>query len=425
MGGTEVYTHGLAVRAKKAGHDVQVITHVESPSLDRADYKAVATTHDGIKVTEIHHNLSRADNPARAEYDNPHIAELLSPVLDAAKPDLVHALHGMKLSGAALELCYERNWPVILTLTDYWFICPRHTLIRWNQELCQGPAHDLDCLRCSHELHGFASGPMQKLPPPLLRMISNAGSGLANKLPRFWRDIEAMRQRRDHLRQIIERANCIIALSDFQKQMYVRNGYDAGKIRVLQHGLETEGLKPARPQNTEPWKIVFIGSLVYHKGAHVLLEALARRPRAQVRVLIYGDDGGSNPYLDSLKQLAANDDRVKLMGTFPVDDMGRVLETAHALAMPVLWFENEPLVVKAAQYIGLPVLASNIGTLATSIRDGVNGWLLPPGDVEAWADALESFQSMPLEPDASIKSMDQNADEMLEIYDEVYSKSIA
>lgn len=403
---------------------MRVITHVESPSLDRKDYQAVATEHDGIAVTEIHHNLSRADDPVRAEYDNPHVAELLNPVLDAIKPDLVHALHGMKLSGAALKLCYDRNLPVILTLADYWFICPRHTLLRWNHELCQGPAHDLDCLRCSHELHGFASGRMQKLPNPLLRITSNAGSILGSEsLPRFWRDIQAIRQRKNYLREIVERADCLIALSEFQKEMYVRNGYDAKKIRVLHHGLETERLQPARPKSTEPWELVFIGSLVYHKGVHVLLEALARRPQAKVRVLLYGDAGGSNSYLDSLKQLAAKDDRVRLMGTFPVNEMGRVLATAHALVMPVLWYENEPLVVKAAQYIGLPVLASNIGTLATSIRHGVNGWLLPPGDVEAWAEAIESFQWMPLAPDTSIKSMDRNAKELLELYEEIYSKS--
>jgi glycosyltransferase involved in cell wall biosynthesis len=420
VGGTEVYTHGLAVRARNAGHEVCVITHVESPSLDRADYQAVATEHDGIAVTEIHHNLSRADDPARAEYDNPHIAELLKPALDAAKPDLVHAIHGMKLSGAALKLCYDRRLPVILTLADYWFICPRHTLIRWNQELCQGPAHDLDCLRCSHNLHGFANGRMQKLPPAVLRIVSNAGSGLADaKLPRFWRDIEAIRKRKDSLRQIVERADRVIALSEFQKEMYVRNGYDANKIRVIQHGLETGGLRRARPKTSPPWELVFIGSLAYHKGAHVLLNALARRPQAKVRVLIYGDASGSNPYLDSLKQLAAGDNRVKLMGTFPVDEMGRVLETAHALVMPALWYENEPLVVKAAQYIGLPVLASNIGTLATSIRHGGNGWLLPPGDAEAWAAAIESFEWVPLEPDSSIKSMDRNAEEILQLYEEV------
>jgi glycosyltransferase involved in cell wall biosynthesis len=422
VGGTEVFTQALAVRAQRAGHRVRVVTHVESPSVNPDDYREVSIEHEGIPVTEIHHNLSRADNPARSEYDNPHVVEMLRPVLEAEKPDLVHAVHGMKLSGAALQLCYDEGLPVILTLTDYWFICQRHTLLRWNQELCQGPAHDLDCLRCAHETHGFAAGRMQKLPVPILRMISD-GSSLFGKpeLSRFWRDLGAIRERQAFLRQIVERADSIIALSDFQKAMYVRNGYDEKKIRVLQHGLEIEGLQPAKRLPSEPLELVFIGSLVYHKGVHVALRALALRPEAKVRLLIYGDASGSNQYLDSLKELARADDRVKLMGTFAVGQMGQVLKTAHALVMPALWYENEPLVVKAAQYIGLPILASNIGTLAKSVQQGVNGWLLPPGDVPAWADAIASLRPVPVEPNHSIKTMEENAREMLALYEEIYS----
>lgn len=423
VGGTEVYTHGLAVRAQRAGHAVRVITHFESPSLDPVDYQAVHTEYEGIPVTELHHNLSRASDPARAEYDNPHIVELLRQELEASRPDLIHALHAMKLSGAALELCYDLNLPVVLTLADYWFICPRHTLLRWNQQLCDGPAHDLDCLHCLHDMHGFAAGRAQKLPVPILREMAERGSAvLKQRLPRFWRDIDAIRKRQGYLQQIVERADRVIALSDFQKEMFARNGYSAARIQVLHHGLETEGLMPATMLPTEELEIVFIGSLVHHKGPHILLQALARRPEAKVRLLLYGDASDSTPYLESLKALVAADDRAKLMGTFPLNEMGRVLKSAHVLAMPVLWYENEPLVVKAARYMGVPVLASQIGTLADSIEPGVNGWLLPAGDIEAWAHAIATLNPKPLPPDTSIKSMDENARELLDIYQEVYAK---
>jgi glycosyltransferase involved in cell wall biosynthesis len=399
---------------------VRVITHVESPSLNSADYQAVHTEYDGIAVTELHHNLSRAADPARAEYDNPHIVELLRHEFEADKPDVVHAIHVMKLSGAALKLCYDLKLPVVLTLADYWFICPRHVLVRSNQQLCDGPAHDLDCMRCLHDTHGFAAGRSQKLPRPVLRGVSSIGAALLkDHLPRFWRDIRAIRERQSYLQQIVERADRVIALSEFQKEMFVRNGYSAEKIQVLHHGLETAGLHHTNRSPAEELEVVFIGSLVYHKGPHVLLHALARRPEAKVRLLLYGDASGSNPYLESLKKLVAADGRVKLMGTFPLDEMGRVLDTADVLAMPVLWYENEPLVVKAAKYSGVPVLASDIGTLADSIRNGENGWLLPPGDIEAWAQAIATLKPKPLPPDSSIKSMDQNAQELLGIYQEI------
>lgn len=417
VGGTEVYTRGLAIRAQQAGHVVRVVTAVESRD---SNCKLVHTEHDGVPVTEVHQSLGHCVNSARAEFDNPEIAKALAPLLESERPDVVHALHGMKLSAAALDLCYRMGLPTVVTLVDFWFICGRHTLLRWNGKLCTGPAHDLDCLECMHDAHGFGDSSLRALNPEVLRIVADkAPASLQSH--RFWRDVDAVRNRQDHLRRIVERADRVIVLSDFQKALYVRNGYREEKIQVLHHGLETEGLKPATAVGG-PLKFIFIGSLVYHKGVHVLLSAFARRPQAHIQLSIYGDVSLSNPYVDSVKQQAASEPRVKLMGTFLTSEMGRVLETGHALVMPALWYENEPLVVKAARYVGLPVLASNIGTLATSVQDGVNGKLVAPGDVEAWADALATFRPRPIKPDTSIKTIDENAREMLAIYQDVYAK---
>ncbi len=400
---------------------------MESPSLNSAQYGVRHTEHDGIPVSEIHFNLSVNPNPALAEYNNPFTGTLVAQELENIRPDLLHAMHLMKLSGSALEVCYKLDIPVVITLADYWFICPRHTLLRWNHQLCNGPAHKLDCTQCLRQTHGFAASRMQSLPAPLLRFGSSLGSHtLGQRLPRFWRDIDAIRKREDYLRRMVERADRVIALSDFQKEMFVRNGYVADKIQVLHHGLETEGLERSASSPKEELEVIFIGSLVYHKGPHILLKALAMRSELRLRILLYGDASGSNSYLDSLKAMVAADHRVRLMGTFALDDMGRVLQTADVLAMPALWYENEPLVIKAARYVGIPVMASNLGTLATSIRHGQNGWLIPAGDAEAWASALDR---LPLEirpiriPDRSIKSMDENARELFAIYQEILSNT--
>jgi glycosyltransferase involved in cell wall biosynthesis len=86
--------------------------------------------------------------------------------------------------------------------------------------------------------------------------------------------------------------------------------------------------------------------------------------------------------------------------------------------MPALWYENAPLVVKAAQHTGLPVMASRIGSLEEMVRHGPDGWLVPPGDAAAWADALRAACVGPEcrpEPKA-VKTLAENSREMLEIY---------
>lgn len=427
-GGTEVYTHGLAKRALGAGHSARVITCVESPHLDSAHHGARHTEYEGVPVTELHYNLSAAPDPARAEYDNPFMGALLRREFDTVRPDLVHATHLMKLSASAVEVCYQLNIPVAITLTDYWLICPRHTLLRWNNQLCGGPSHDLDCARCLRHTHGFAAGRMQNLPAPLLRLGSGLGRlALGSRLPRFWRDVHAIRGREDYLRRAVSRADRVIALSALLKELFVRNGYPEDKIEVLQHGPETEGLEaaaPPSPPRRGQLEVVFIGSLAYHKGPHILLEALALRPELELRLLVYGEAGGSDSYSESLRRMAAADRRVRLMGTFPPVEMGRVLATADVLAAPALWYENNPLVVQAARLAGVPVMASDLGTLATSVEHGRDGWLVPAGDTRAWASALAALMREglpPRTPNRSVKSMEEHAREIFGIYQEILS----
>ena len=170
-----------------------------------------------------------------------------------------------------------------------------------------------------------------------------------------------------------------------------------------------------------PITVVFIGSLVPHKGAHVLLESLAMAPEPEIRCRIYGTLREGDPYTLRLMDLARKDPRVTLMGVFPPAELGRVLEEADLLAMPALWYENEPLVVKAALHMGVPVLASDLGTLADMIRQGVDGWRVRPGDPLEWADALRRIVAQPESlriERVPAKSMDDHAGEIFSIYEQ-------
>jgi glycosyltransferase involved in cell wall biosynthesis len=99
----------------------------------------------------------------------------------------------------------------------------------------------------------------------------------------------------------------------------------------------------------------------------------------------------SGNYIEKIHDLAAELPPVRLCGTFSPDEMGKVLQDADVLVLPAVWYENEPLVVKAALYCHIPVLASKIGSLEEMIEDGKTGWLLPPGDQEAWRNFLDEL----------------------------------
>jgi glycosyltransferase involved in cell wall biosynthesis len=402
-----MYTRGLVRRAVVAGHQAEVVACHESPSSSSEGFCVQHSEHEGVPLIEVHFNLSVTPYPARCEYDNPFPARAVAQEIASFRPDVVHVTHALKLSGAAIHACLDGGVPVVVTLCDYWFLCPRHTLLKCTGEVCSGPGRPLKCVPCVRDMHGFPGSPRR---------------------PGAWRawlrDVWAIERRTRYLRDTLLRADLIVALADLQKQLFVANGYPEDRIEVIEHGLEPleAMLAPVRPAGGS-WlrRIGFIGSLVPHKGAHVLLEALARKKQLRVECLVYGAVRPDDAYAQRLAALAREDPRVQLQGAFPPHELGRVLAGLDLLAVPALWPENNPLVVKAALQLGLPILASRLGTLRQMMDRRGPAWLVSAGDPGAWAAALEHLAHSPPPsfPPQPVKSAATHADEILTRYREL------
>ena len=65
--------------------------------------------------------------------------------------------------------------------------------------------------------------------------------------------------------------------------------------------------------------------------------------------------------------------------------------SVDVLAAPAKWHEAFGLTVREGLAAGRPVLVSRVGGLQDAVEDGVEGRVLPPGDVEAWADAIRTL----------------------------------
>ena len=129
----------------------------------------------------------------------------------------------------------------------------------------------------------------------------------------------------------------------------------------------------------EPVRIGSLGRLHPVKGYDVLAEAAARIGE---RIMIAGDGA----------QRAALADRLDLVGY--LDRPRDWLAGLHLYVQPS---RSEGLCVAAheAMQAGLPVIASAVGELQHSIVPGETGWLVPPGDVYALANALGEALAAP------------------------------
>ena len=363
VGGTELYTHGMARRARADGHEVLVVTYRESPSADPGDYAAIEREYDGVPVLELPYNLSIAPSIARYEYDNPVLGRRVRDALEDFRPDLVHCVHAMKLSASALHACSELGVPFVVTLCDFWFLCPRHTLVTSDGELCGGPSRWRRCFRCTQHVHGIERTRAEKA---------------------------AVRERPAHLRAALGRARRIVSLSRFQRRFFADFGVDPGRVEMIPHGLELAGVEAAeRPPDTPSTRLSLLGNVVPHKGAHVAIAALRARPELDdVELVIRGAACDGDPYGAQVARAAAEDHRVGLAGAFQPEEVWSLLADTDFLVMPALWYENDPIVVKAALHVGVPAIVSRIGSLGEMVEGDADGWTVEPGDVQAWGEAF-------------------------------------
>ena len=135
--------------------------------------------------------------------------------------------------------------------------------------------------------------------------------------------------------------------------------------------------------------VMLPGRLTAWKGQRLLIEALARLGRNDIRCLIVGSDQGREGYRRSLESLI---DRRGLLGVVQVADHCRDMPAAYMLADVVVSASTDPeafgRVAAEAQAMGRPVVASNHGAARETVLYGQTGILFPPGDAEALAMAL-------------------------------------
>jgi glycosyltransferase involved in cell wall biosynthesis len=129
--------------------------------------------------------------------------------------------------------------------------------------------------------------------------------------------------------------------------------------------------------------LLFVGQLIRGKGVQLLLAAMARMKTP--RMLDIVGTGNMEPKLRALAAQLGIEGRVRFNGfqSNPQDWM----RAAKCVVVPSFWQEPYGLVAAEAVALGRPVVAFAIGGLPEAC--GGKATLVPPGDIDALADALE------------------------------------
>jgi glycosyltransferase involved in cell wall biosynthesis len=421
VGGTEVYVSALAQRLLEHGTDVEIAAPADA---------GAAYFHNGIRVHRFGVTTTPSDLAMLYGEGDAVATRQFTQILQRTQPDLVH-LHAMSpaVSLQVLREIKRQGVPVVFTCHIPGITCPRGTLLRYGERVCDGVWGSQKCTSCALQSRG--------LPIPLAVLIAalpiSTGRQLAARGLRGsgitalrMRDLQTTRRRA--LVGFLSEVDRIVAVSDWLRQMLISNGVNPDKVVLCRHGSSQRASRQqAAPptQRRDFFKLAFLGRLSAIKGVHVLVEALRKSPDLAIKLDIFGIVQDDLEYVDSLRKRIGNDRRIQLLVPLLNEEVVDRLRGYDALAVPSQWMETGPLVVYDAFLAGIPVIGSNRGGIAELVTHERNGLLVEPNDPRAWAAALERLTSdkqLLQQLRAGIRaprSMTDVAAEMLNLYLEV------
>jgi glycosyltransferase involved in cell wall biosynthesis len=207
----------------------------------------------------------------------------------------------------------------------------------------------------------------------------------------------------------IAKGERVIAISNYVKDYLLKNyEIDEKNIRVIHRGVALEKFHPSSVaplhliKLSNEWRlpdgctiVMMPGRITRWKGHHVLIDAIAKLDREDVFCVLIGDDQGRTEYRQELEKTIADknlEGRVRIIGH--CNDM----PAAYTLSTVVVSASTDPegfgRVPIEAQAMGRAIVATNHGGAMETVIDGKTGWLVPPNDAEAMANAIREALDM-------------------------------
>jgi glycosyltransferase involved in cell wall biosynthesis len=395
--GSEIYACALA-REQRKDHDVFLLAAEYDPATPHGTLRW--REYERLTVIELVNNWEF--RRFEETYTSDRLNAQLRHVLDATAPDVLHVHNLLNLSFDLPRLAKERGAGIVATLHDYTLVCASG-----GQRVHESDAHvchsiDADrCARCFNESpfsRQMAAARVTRRGPG--RVLERTGRMVHRLAPRLALSATRALQRRGvgeadirrrlaYARHVLETIDLLVAPSASIGDEFVRLGAPADRVQVSDYGFAPIRSETRHPPRTgEPLRIGFVGTLVWHKGVHVLIDA-ARALTGACEVHIHGDTNVFPEYVAALRRAAGS--RVTFHGGFERQRAGEIYRELDVLVVPSLWPENSPLVIHEAFMHGLPVVAARTGGVPGLVSHGVSGLLYDAFSVDALLLCLQQL----------------------------------
>jgi glycosyltransferase involved in cell wall biosynthesis len=393
--GSEIYACELARELGKRA-DVFILAAEYDPTTAHGTIRWRA--HDGLTVIELVNNWEFRH--FEETYSSERLNAQLRHVLDATSPDVLHVHNLLNLSFDLPRIARERGIATVATLHDYTLVCASggqrvhvadaHVCTTIDAERCarcfpqSALSRQLAAGRVTRGVAGRALGAGGLL---VRRLAPSIAASAVRGLDGPHVSAGDIRRRLAYARHVLETLDLIVAPSASMAEEFVRLGADPDRMEVSDYGFAPIAFTAERTRKRhEPLRIGFVGTLVWHKGAHILVDA-SRTLTGLFEVHIHGDTTVFPDYAAELRRAAGGG--VVFHGGFDRDRVDEVYRDLDVLVVPSLWPENSPLVIHEAFMRRIPVVGARIGGMPELVRDHVNGLLYDPFSAESLHRCLQ------------------------------------
>jgi glycosyltransferase involved in cell wall biosynthesis len=339
FGGDAAYVERLSQALLRRGHAVDAIHCPDAfHAVSRGQGTRAYTPPPGLIVHALRAGLGSLLWTHQTGRLGQH-ARPLRRIIEAGDYDVIH-FHNISLVGgpALLGLQGRRRAVKLMTVHEWWLMCPLSSLWKFDREVCRRP----QCIRCT------------------LR---------AGRPPQLWRLGRSIAKGLDHL-------DALLFPSRFALEMHRAQGLCARRPICLAHFLPADwgrsADEPARREaagtasSGRPY-FACAGRLVNEKGFQRLIPSMARLPGVDLKI------AGSGPLGGELRKLAASLPNVQLLGMLDAPALRELFRGARALIVPSEYYETFGYVVLEAFSTGTPAIVHDNGALPELIEASGGG----------------------------------------------------
>lgn len=426
MAGAEINTYKLSVDLRDR-YNYEVSVFCRGWNFEHEPYHVRDELFDGLAVRRV--DFGRQVRPNSWRRHDRRVDDLLRRTIEETRPQLIHIQHFIYLSTNIVAVAKEYGLPVVVSLRNFWFRCPRGSLLYHDDSLCdrRPGTHCLSCNWPERLGRRRMVIPWRLLNPLLIQSYEQFGTHPL--LPPLAAEIlPSAATWEEEFREALLLADFLHSPSTFLRDQLVDFGIPAERVSVIENGFRY-GPGQAKPKGESRRLRVGMIGMHHLKGLHVLIDAFRGLDREAAELYVYGQ-AAHRRYIDEQRRKAEGRP-IEFRGTFEQDRLYEVFGEFDVLVVPSIWYENCPTVIREAFATGTPVIASDIGGMAEAVQDGVNGLLFRTGD----ADSLREKLLWAINNRAGLRALaagirppltvNECTDQIVELYDRALSPSHA